>query len=359
MESEKVMRILIVTDAWSPQINGVAKTYEGISKHLAHHADVSLITPQSYPTFPIPTYPEVRLSIASPHQISKRIKHFEPDIIHIATEGPLGFLARKTCIDEDIPFTTCYHTHFPEYLRKRIPIPKSWTYRALRAFHNASQYTLVATDGLALELQARGFQNVRIWRRGINISTFEHGPFINLRLPRPIFLYVGRLAIEKNIDEFLELDLPGSKVIVGDGPERNRLQVRYPNAHFLGALTGTKLGSVYRAADCFVFPSRTDTYGLVMLEALAAGTPVACFPGHGAKQIFDGEKCGVAHEDLRFAALSALRISRDLCANIGRRYSLESSATHLLSILKDAQVNHAARASGAADVLRTPISPRA
>lgn len=353
------MRLLIVTDAWSPQINGVAKTYEGISKYLAHHSDLRLITPQLYPTVPLPTYPEVRLSLVRPYQIYKRIKSFEPDIIHIATEGPLGILARKVCINEVIPFTTCFHTRFPEYVRRRLPIPESWTYRALRYFHNASQRTLVATEGLAHELQAKGFQNVTVWRRGIDVPTFEAGPFINLRLPRPIFLYVGRLAVEKNIDEFLSLDLPGSKVIVGDGPEHARLQSTYPNAHFLGALTGKKLGAIYRAADCFVFPSKTDTYGLVMLEALAAGTPVACFPGHGAQKIFDGEECGIAHENLRVAALSALRISRDLCATVGRRHSLESSAGHLLSILKDAHMNHAARTSGAADVLRTPISPRA
>jgi glycosyltransferase involved in cell wall biosynthesis len=348
------MRLSIVTDAWSPQINGVAKTYEALSDYLAKHSVLNLITPQSYPTVPLPTYPEVRLSLATPYQIYKRIRDFEPDIVHIATEGPLGILARKICINQNIPFTTCYHTRFPEYIRRRIPIPESWTYGALKAFHNAAQRMLVATEGLAQELEGKGFQHVTVWRRGIDLTPFEEAPFINLRMPRPIFLYVGRLALDKNIDAFLQLDLPGSKVVVGDGPDRNRLQSLFPKAHFLGSQTGIKLGAIYKAADCFVFPSKTDTYGLV-----AAGTPVACFPGYSAQEIFGGDRCGVANEDLRFAALSALRISRELCANVGRRHSLESSAIHLLSILKEAQINYAASTSDVTGALRAPISPRA
>lgn len=339
------MRVMIVTDAWQPQVNGVARTYEWLSRRLSSHVDLSMLTPEHFPRMPMPTYPEIELALAWPKTVAETITSNQPEIVHIATEGPLGLWARQHCRAANIPFTTCYHTRYPEYVARRFRIPLRWTYSALRRFHSAAARTLVATKGLAQELKQHGFARVIPWRRGIDVSLFANGPIATLDLPRPIFLYVGRVAVEKNIDDFLKLDLPGSKIVVGDGPERQRLQAIYPDAHFLGALHGEALGSVYRAADCFVFPSRTDTYGLVMAEALAAGTPVACYPSSGAKEIMGTANCGVMSDDLRTAALAALHSPRSLCAEVGRSHSLEASADNFLAILRDVMKNHAASGS--------------
>lgn len=339
------MRVMIVTDAWQPQVNGVARTYQWLSNHLASRIDLHMLTPEQFPRMPMPTYPEIELALAWPQTVAATIGKTHPDIVHIATEGPLGLWARQACRKANIPFTTCYHTRYPEYVARRFPIPLRWTYGALRRFHGAAARTLVATKGLAQELKHHGFSHVIPWRRGIDVSLFAKGSIAELDLPRPIFLYVGRVAVEKNIDDFLKLDLPGSKAVVGDGPERQRLQKTYPNAHFLGALHGDALGAIYRSADCFVFPSRTDTYGLVMAEALAAGTPVACYPSSGAREIFGSANCGVMSEDLRSAALCALQIPREMCRTIGQRHSLEASADNFIGILRDVLTTHAASGS--------------
>lgn len=331
------MRVMIVTDAWRPQVNGVARTYEWLSRILASRVDLKLLTPEGFPRAPMPSYPEIGLSLAWPQTVAQTIRSAAPDIVHVATEGPLGLWARNFCRRARIPFTTCYHTRFPEYIARRYPIPQSWSYALLRRFHDAASCTLVATNELACELESHGFNRVVRWRRGVDVSSFASGPVRRLDLPRPYYLFVGRLAVEKNIDGFLGLDLAGSKIVVGDGPDRERLQKLYPKAHFLGALHHEQLGAVYRASDCFVFPSRTDTYGLVMAEALAAGVPVACFPSAGAREIFGGEACGVMSEDLREAALQAVQLSRSLCRTVGLRHSLEESAESFLSILANAR----------------------
>ncbi len=330
------MRLLIVTDAWRPQVNGVVRTYEWLSSALCERVDLTLLTPEPFWRAPLPTYPEIEVALASPWRVSEFIRSAAPDIVHIGTEGPLGFLTRQHCRRHGIPFTTCFHTRYPEYIARRIPVPLSWSYAALRKFHSGAASTLVASRELADELEQWGFANVTPWRRGIDINLFSTGPVEDLELPRPIFLYVGRLAVEKNIDAFLSLDLPGSKVVIGGGPERGRLEGSYPAAHFLGPIEGPRLGALYRAADVFVFPSVTDTYGLVMAEALAAGVPVACFPTSGAREIFGGEACGVMSASLQEAALSALDISRDACRRVGQRHAHDASVDSFLEIIRKA-----------------------
>jgi glycosyltransferase involved in cell wall biosynthesis len=330
------MRLLIVTDAWRPQVNGVVRTYEWLSSALSKRVHLNMLTPEPFFRAPLPTYPEIEIALAPPWRVAKLIESAAPDIVHIGTEGPLGFLARRYCRRHRIPFTTCYHTRYPEYIARRLPVPLSWTYAALRNFHSGAARTLVASRELADELKQKGFGKVIPWRRGVDTDLFRSGLDEKLDLPRPVFLYVGRLAVEKNIDDFLSLDLPGSKVVIGDGPERMRLQRAYPEAHFFGAIEGPRLGALYRAADVFVFPSRTDTYGLVMVEALAAGVPVACYPTSGAREIFGGEACGVMSESLQDAALSALAIPRDNCRRVGERHALDASVENFLQIMQSA-----------------------
>ncbi|MDF2120055.1 glycosyltransferase family 1 protein [Roseiarcaceae bacterium H3SJ34-1] len=332
------LRLLIVTDAWRPQINGVARTYEWLARELPWYGvDLHLLTPEGYRVLPMPSYPGIKLALATPRSVAKKIAAANPDIVHIATEGPLGLMARLHCSARGIPFTTCYHTRYPEYISARWPIIRPrWTYAALRWFHNGAMATMTATSGLAAELAARGFSRTVLWRRGTDVDTFANGPAAELDLPRPLFLFAGRLAVEKNLEAFLDLDLPGSKLVAGDGPARDALEQRYPDARFLGELPSVELGAIYRCADVFVFPSRTDTYGLVMAEALAAGTPVACYPSEGARAIFAGEACGVMSEDLREAALSALAIDRAVCRRVGAMHSLEHSARSFIGILETA-----------------------
>jgi glycosyltransferase involved in cell wall biosynthesis len=331
-----MMRLLIVTDAWRPQVNGVVRTYEWLASALAKRVTLKMLTPEPFWRAPLPTYPEIEIALASPSVVAKHIRSAAPDVVHIGTEGPLGFWTRQHCRRNGIPFTTCYHTRYPEYIARRLPVPLSWSYAVLRKFHSGSASTLVASRELADELRQRGFLNVTPWRRGIDVERFSSGSIEDLDLPRPIFLYVGRLAVEKSIDDFLSLKLPGSKVVIGGGPERGRLQRQYPEAHFLGSIEGPRLGAIYRAADVFVFPSRTDTYGLVMAEALAAGVPVACYPTSGAREIFSGQACGVMSESLQEAALSALSVSREICRRVGRMHTLDASVDNFLEIVSNA-----------------------
>lgn len=336
MKSSSCIRLLIVTDAWKPQINGVSRTYQWLEGCLRQRVVLDMLTPEGFASVPMPTYPDIRLALARPGAVHARIDSFKPDAVHIATEGPLGHIARRYCLRRSIPFTTCYHTRYPEYISARYPVPEAWTYAMLRNFHNPACVTMTATPELADELRGKGFLKTAHWQRGVDTKIFAHGPVAAFDWPRPWFLYAGRIAVEKNLPAFLVLDLPGTKIIAGDGPSRAQLAAQYPSAKFLGALDSHALGTVYRAADVFVFPSLTDTYGLVMAEALAAGTPVAAFPSSGARAILGGEACGVLGNDLAQAAMQALELSRETCANAGARHSLEASADAFVSLVVQA-----------------------
>src|SRR5258708_2166005 len=300
------MRILVATDAWHPQVNGVVRTLTMMAESAkAFGVDVDFLTPQSFRTFAMPSYPDLRLALPHPAKIARLIDAQTPDSIHIATEGPIGLLVRRYCRKRGLPFTTSFHTRFPEYVPARSPVPESWVWTALRAFHRPSQAVMGATPALANELRLRGFRNVVLWSRGVDTSLF-HPRRIDLCLPTPVFLSVGRVAVEKNLEAFLDLDLPGTKVIVGDGPARAALERKYPQAVFLGARHGEELAEIYAAADAFVFPSRTDTFGLVLLEALASGLPVAAFPVTGPRDLIGPAPAGALAEDLATAAPSPL-----------------------------------------------------
>lgn len=320
------MRILVATDAWHPQINGVVRTLTMMAEAATPlGADISFLTPQSFRTLTLPGYADIRLALPSPSKVARLIARAQPDSIHIATEGPLGIAVRRYCRKRRVPFTTSFHTRFPEYVAARMPIPESWVWAALRRFHRPSRAVMAATPALADELRERGFRNVVLWPRGVDSQLF-HPRAADLGLPRPVFLSVGRVAVEKNLEAFLSLDLPGSKVVVGDGPARVSLQQKYPQAIFLGALTGERLAEAYAAADVFVFPSRTDTFGLVMLEALASGVPVAAFPAPGPRDVIGAAPVGILDDDLRLACLAALNIAPQSCLEFAARHNWAVSA---------------------------------
>ena len=316
------MRILVATDAWHPQVNGVVRTLTMMARAAqAFGNDVSFLTPQSFRTFAMPSYPDLRVALPGAAKIARLIAEARPDSIHIATEGPIGLAVRRYCRRRGLPFTTSFHTRFPEYISARLPIPESWIWSALRWFHGTSQAVMAATPALAGELRGCGFRNVVLWPRGVDAQLFRPRA-VDLGLPRPIFLSVGRVAVEKNLDAFLELDLPGTKVVAGDGPARAALQRKYPQAVFLGALHGEALAEAYAAADVFVFPSKTDTFGLVLLEALASGVPVAAFPVTGPRDVI-GSARRLAHAGL--AGDCAGAASAMWCC--GRAASIPSSFT--------------------------------
>jgi len=307
------MRIMIVSDAWAPQINGVVVTLRNTIRELESLGhEVATITPDGFASIPCPTYPEIRLSLFPGGRVGREIERFAPHAVHIATEGPLGLAARRHCIRESRPFTTAYHTQFPEYVHARSRFPVDITYRWMRWFHSPSKALLVATIDIHRRLNERGFGNLRMWGRGVDTELFRPRPREKLPGLRPIFLYVGRLAVEKNIAAFLALDLPGTKWVVGDGPARAMLEERFPEAHFHGARVGEELAERYAQADVFVFPSRTDTFGLVMLEAMACGTPVAAYPVTGPIDVVAPGVTGVLDEDLGEAALACLDLDRDI-----------------------------------------------
>jgi glycosyltransferase involved in cell wall biosynthesis len=320
------MRILVATDAWHPQVNGVVRTLTMMAEAAAAFGvEVSFLSPLSFRTVAMPSYPDLRLALPRGAKIAALIEQARPDSIHIATEGPIGLSVRRYCRQHGLPFTTSFHTRFPEYISARLPVPQSWIWAALRWFHGASQAVMAATPALATELRARGFRNVVLWPRGVDARLF-HPRAADLGLPRPVFLSVGRVAVEKNLEAFLDLDLPGTKVVVGDGPALMALTRKYPHAVFLGALQGERLAQAYAAADVFVFPSRTDTFGLVLLEALASGLPVAAFPVTGPRDVIGAAPVGALSEDLRMACLSALAISREACLAFAEGYTWEASA---------------------------------
>jgi glycosyltransferase involved in cell wall biosynthesis len=320
------MRILVATDAWHPQVNGVVRTLTMMAEAAgAFGVEVSFLSPLSFRTVAMPSYPDLRLALPRRAKIAALIEQARPDSIHIATEGPIGLSVRRYCRQHGLPFTTSFHTRFPEYISARLPVPQAWIWAVLRWFHGASQAVMAATPALATELRARGFRNVVLWPRGVDSGLF-HPRAADLGLPRPVFLSVGRVAVEKNLEAFLDLDLPGTKVVVGDGPALAALTRKYPQAVFLGARQGEQLAEAYAAADVFVFPSRTDTFGLVLLEALASGLPVAAFPVTGPRDVIGTAPVGALSEDLRMACLSALAISREACLAFAEGYTWEASA---------------------------------
>lgn len=313
------MKIAIVTDAWFPQTNGVVKTLSTTVQRLGADHDVCVISPQQFRTFPCPTYPEIRLAWLPYGRVSALLAQFSPDAVHIATEGTLGAAARRWCLRQQLPFTTSYHTQFPEYVRARVPIPLFLSYACLRRFHSAAARTMVATPSLQRQLEARGFRNLVRWTRGVDVELFRPGDKSFLDLPRPIAVYVGRVAIEKNIEAALSMEWAGTLLVIGDGPARKALEAKHPRARFIGFKYGEELASYVAAADVFVFPSRTDTFGLVLLEAMACGLPVAAYPVTGPIDIVQRGRTGVLGEDLRQAALDALQLDPHHC----RAYALE------------------------------------
>lgn len=329
-------RILIVTDAWRPQINGVVRTLESIGRELggAGH-DLSFLTPERFWTLPVPTYPEIRISLASLGAVSRHIEAAGADHIHIATEGPLGLLARQHCLDRGLGFTTSFHTRFPEYLALRVPVPQEWSYGYLRWFHAPAARTMVPTPSMRDDLAARGFANLALWSRGVDGTRFRPGPKTQFTgLAGPHLLYVGRVAAEKNIEAFLSLDIAGTRIVVGDGPDRPRLMREHPDAVFLGYRHGEDLGALYRSADVLVFPSQTDTFGNVITEALASGTPVAAFPVTGPRDILHDPRAGALDADLNIAVARALTLDRADARAHGERFTWTASAAQFFAALE-------------------------
>ncbi|WP_150287024.1 glycosyltransferase family 4 protein [Rhabdaerophilum calidifontis] len=343
------MRVLVATDAWEPQINGVVRTLQQVrALAVPLGMETRFVTPDEFPTLPMPGYPEIRLALARASALAERIAAFRPDVVHVATEGPIGFAARRASLQSNTPLTTSYHTRFPEYLRARAPVPVALSYAMLRRFHGAADAVLVSTASLEADLRARGFRNLMPWSRGVDLRLYRPRIASTVDWPRPIFLNVGRVAVEKNLEAFLALDLPGTKVVIGDGPQRAALESRYPGVVFLGARTGQELADLYAQADVFVFPSVTDTFGVVILEALASGLPVAAYPVMGPKDILAGTGAGVLSEDLRAAALECLTIPREACLDLAARYSWEASIQQFRDTLAHAAETHAARQAEAA-----------
>jgi glycosyltransferase involved in cell wall biosynthesis len=330
----RLMRIMIATDAWRPQINGVVHTLEATARAAKSlGAEVSFLTHEGFPTVGLPSYPDIRVALPSSREIAQRIIDIRPDAIHIATEGPLGHFVRRYCLAGRRPFTTSLHTRFADYIAARWPIPRHWTWRWLRWFHNAGSGTMVSTASLADELRSHGFRSVLRWPRGVDSRLFHPGRARDLGLEGPIFLAVGRLAVEKNMDAFLALNLPGTKVVVGDGPARAALAYRHPDAVFLGTKREAELAAVYASADVFVFPSRTDTFGLVLLEALASGLPIAGFPVAATRDVVGTAPVAVLDSDLRMACLRALAIPRLICRQYAETATWEASARCFLGNL--------------------------
>jgi glycosyltransferase involved in cell wall biosynthesis len=309
------LRLALVTDAWHPQQNGVVRVLDSVLRLLeADGHEIDVISPEQFTTIPCPTYPEIPLAVLPGKALANKLERITPDAIHLATEGPLGWSARGWCLRNKFPFTTAYHSKFPEYLQKRTGVPLFIPYAGMRHFHAPSAGVLVPSPNVYSELQEWNFKSLKLWSHGVDQTVFKPGPKTAFEgLPRPIFLNVGRVTVDKNLEAFLDLDLPGSKVVVGGGPQRAELIAKYPDAHFVVVSGDEALAACYNGADVFVFPSRTDTFGLVMLEALACGVPVAAYPVTGPKDVIGDSSAGVLSEDLRQAALDAMSIDSDLC----------------------------------------------
>ncbi len=326
------MKIALVTDAWYPQVNGVVRTLARLGDELALLGHQTCpITPQQFVTAPCPTYPEIRLALRPGRRLANLLEDAAPEALHIATEGPLGLAARRWCLSHRRPFTTSFHTRFPEYVAARIGLPPRLGYAWLRRFHRSSAGVMVATERLRAELAGRGFTRLKLWCRGVDTNLFRPRETARLDLPGPRYLYVGRVAVEKNLTAFLDLELAGSKLVVGGGPQLDFLRQRYPDAYFFGPKFGEELAEIYASCDVFVFPSLTDTFGLVMLEALASGLPVAAFPVPGPLDVIGDSGVGVLVDDLVLAARRALTISRERCRDHALKYSWRRSAQQFLS----------------------------
>ncbi|MEO0335323.1 MAG: glycosyltransferase family 1 protein [Pseudomonadota bacterium] len=321
------MKLMIVTDAWEPQVNGVVRTLKRTKQGLEKSGfDVQMVTPLGSKTVACPTYSEIQLTLSPFRKVSESIEEFGPDFVHISTEGPLGWSARKFCKLNNLKFTTSFHTRFAEYLHARARVPIGLTYKILRRFHDPSRYTMVTTPSMQMRLASFGFNNLRPWGRGVDTNLFR--PFERECVrPRPIAMYVGRVAVEKNLEAFLAMNLDVEKYIVGDGPQRAELQSKYPNAVFTGKKFGEDLARLYSMADVFVFPSKTDTFGLVMLEALASGTPVAAYPVEGPIDVIRSSEVGCLDHNLEHATKTALGLSRARC----REYALGFSWANAIS----------------------------
>ncbi|XUM19481.1 glycosyltransferase family 4 protein [Bradyrhizobium oligotrophicum S58] len=338
------MRILIATDAWHPQVNGVVRTLTSLARAAAGlGADITFLTPEGFPSFGVPTYPGLRLAVTNGREIARRIEAAAPDAIHIATEGTIGWAVRRYCLRHGLPFTTSYTTRFPEYVSVRTGIPDAVGYWVMRRFHDAAAMTMVATNSLKQDLASRGFKKLGFWTRGVDTSLFNPDEPVTLDLPRPVFMTVGRVAVEKNLEAFLSLDLPGSKVVIGNGPQKAELERRFPAAHFLGEKTGKDLTAHMAAADVFVFPSLTDTFGVVQLESLACGTPVAAFPVTGPLDVIADHPIGAIDWDLRAACLKALTMSRETCRAFALDRSWENSARQFIGNLAVLQPSRVVR----------------
>ena len=331
------MRILIATDAWKPQVNGVVNTYSNLEREAANAGlDLAFLTPSGFRTMPLPTYSEIRLAMIRPRDVARRVEQDSPDFIHIATEGPIGLAARSYCLDSGRRFTTSYHTRFPEYIAARFPAPLSWGYRFERWFHNAGTGVMAATSSLCDDLTAQGIRNVCLWSRGVDLNLFKPRAVDRFGMTRPLFLYAGRVALEKNLEAFLELDLPGTKAVVGGGPQLEELKRRYPKAVFTGPKFGQDLAEHYASADVFVFPSLTDTFGNVLLEALACGVPVSAYNVMGPKDVVANGSVGILGDSLRESALAALDIDRKNCRSYAELFSWAACARRFSEIIAEA-----------------------
>ncbi len=320
------MRLIIISDAWFPQVNGVVRTLSTTRERLIDLGhEVEVIAPDRFRNVPCPTYPDIRLAMCTPRRVGTLIEKYGPEAVHIATEGPLGWAARSWLRRRGIPFTTSFHTMFPAYLKLRFGLPESWSFSAIRRFHSAAHATMYSTPTLRALLEAHGFQNLVRWVRGVDTEFFCPGTAAQLNLPRPLQMYVGRIAVEKNIEDFLRAKTPGTKVLVGDGPQRAQFERRYPDAVFLGEKHGEELVRHYRAADVFVFPSRTDTLGLVMLEAMACGVPVAAYPVRGPSDVVGNSRAGVLQDELAVAIEQAIDIHPDVCRSRALEHSWNQS----------------------------------
>ena len=329
------VNILIITDAWYPQINGVVRTLSKISdelKQLGHR--VEIIGPEKFRTIPLPSYPEIRLAVWAGRRLPKMIDALNPDAIHIATEGPLGHVARRYCMKRNRPFTSAYHTRFPEYIRNRAPIPLSFSYALVRRFHRPSAAVMVSTRSIEQLLQERGLKNIKPWTRGVDTDLFYPRDKSFIQDVRPIALYVGRISVEKNLPAFLDMPFEGSKYVVGGGPQLAEFKQKYPHIHFTGVKQGKELAQYYAAADVFVFPSKTDTFGLVLLEALASGIPVAAYPVPGPLDVLGGSEVAVLNMDLAKAAQEALHIPSQRCRQFALRFSWRVVAEQFLHNLQ-------------------------
>ncbi len=350
--------LLIATDAWHPQVNGVVRTYDTLAHHLKKQGvEVHIIEPSLFYTVPMPGYSEIRLSLVFSAQLAPLVDKIKPDHIHIATEGPIGIAMRRYCIRNTIPFTTAFHTKFPEYLEARTLIPSDLSYYFIRQFHEASSGVIVSTNSLKKSLESKGFKNLYLWPKAVDLELFRpkreqktrvldqilafseqkmasSDPNLDVSKNPPIFLYVGRVAIEKNLEAFLDLDLPGLKIVVGEGPLKEELEKKYPTVYFVGAKTGEELADWYNSADVFVFPSLTDTYGNVILEALACGVPVAAFPVTGPIDIIDNNTTGCLNWDLKQAIQDALKLDKKVCRASAEKNSWEKVTQAFLDILK-------------------------